>query len=718
MKQETSSKIKENFDSTLEGMILIGNSDGTFEEELQGIYLCPIRLIRFTQLFIKSDKGQEQVRYNKCKSENIRTRFENARLRLHPWLKIWEDRVLVNKFFVQKIFLKNTSNLAKNITLYYQWEPCLRTFDTVRGRSERYANFVSSLGGHAIDSVLRPPLEVENVLKQGEILFIKLKNLGLAIGGSRRGQLKEKCLEYNLKFKPGETRTLYFSIYADYLNKLKFENYFKSVLKNPSALLKQKKYQTEEFLNSLPLLETPDASLNRYFRECCLKNKKLFINMKGVGMGQIAGVPLYLIFFGRDQGWTLSAALDYGDFQTVKEALQTLSRFQSLEGRIPHEIRDRETLIWAGIDDTLLFIISVGEYIFRSGDKEFCKEIFPRVKKALEWGYSMDINGDLLIEHDGEWLLKGSTWMDSYSRAKNGIDVEAIWYKALQSASFIARQIGDEIYKKWERDAQKVKEEIERRFWNEEEGYLYDRLRPNGSKDKTLTANPIIAVLFQAIKDGRAEKILDRIEKRDFWTSWGIRSISRREKGYNPLSYHKGSVWPVTTMWTALAEFSNKRPEKGFELLNILLKLIKKHGALAEVYHGDKPEPISRSCFEQAWSYASFIRIVIEGLFGLRNDNDLLCLDPYLPKSWNFMSLRNLKFQNSVLAFSLRKEKQKTIYELKSSNKVNIKLGIWGSEDKIIINGAPCPQIIKGKAKNHHYLNLKCSDTTFIEVQE
>src|SRR5207237_468463 len=47
-----------------------------------------------------------------------------------------------------------------------------------------------------------------------------------------------------------------------------------------------------------------------------------------------------------------------------------------------------------------------------------------------------------------------------------------------------------------------------------------------------------------AVDPARAQAVRDRLMAEDLFTGWGVRTLSSREKRYNPTSYHLGSVWP------------------------------------------------------------------------------------------------------------------------------------------------------------------------------
>src|SRR5207237_10100691 len=43
---------------------------------------------------------------------------------------------------------------------------------------------------------------------------------------------------------------------------------------------------------------------------------------------------------------------------------------------------------------------------------------------------------------------------------------------------------------------------------------------------------------------GGAGRVAARVMADDMWSGWGIRTLSTKHPGYNPYSYHCGSIWP------------------------------------------------------------------------------------------------------------------------------------------------------------------------------
>src|SRR5262249_30634536 len=95
-----------------------------------------------------------------------------------------------------------------------------------------------------------------------------------------------------------------------------------------------------------------------------------------------------------------------------------------------------------------------------------------------------------------------------------------------------------------EREAGARAGRAEQAFWCPEIG-MY-ALALDGAKEpcRVRTSNAG-QVLFSGIaRPDRAALVADALMRPDFFSRWGIRTVSRRERRYNPMSYHNGSVWP------------------------------------------------------------------------------------------------------------------------------------------------------------------------------
>src|SRR5207245_4885172 len=56
--------------------------------------------------------------------------------------------------------------------------------------------------------------------------------------------------------------------------------------------------------------------------------------------------------------------------------------------------------------------------------------------------------------------------------------------------------------------------------------------------------NPGHLLFTRMLAQERARAVCDRFMRPDMFSGWGWRTLSQEERTFNPLSYHRGSVWP------------------------------------------------------------------------------------------------------------------------------------------------------------------------------
>jgi hypothetical protein len=133
----------------------------------------------------------------------------------------------------------------------------------------------------------------------------------------------------------------------------------------------------------------------------------------------------------------------------------------------------------------------------------------------------------------------------------------------------------------------------------------------------------------------------------EFSTDWGPRDVGDREAIYDPISYHQGSVWPLFTGWTSVAEYRTGHTLSGYAHLMQTANLTTAQdlGAVTELLSGDFFAPFGRSTTHQLWSSAMVITPTVRGLFGVAFDaaTHTLTVDPRLPAQWDHATLHNLR---------------------------------------------------------------------------
>ena len=110
------------------------------------------------------------------------------------------------------------------------------------------------------------------------------------------------------------------------------------------------------------------------------------------------------------------------------------------------------------------------------------------------------------------------------------------------------------------------------------------------------------------------------------WSGWGVRTMSTADAGYNPLSYHNGTVWPHDNSLCAagLARYG-RWPELHRVVRRMLAASRHFDHQLPEVFAGmpraDTPFPITypTAARPQAWAAGTPV-LLLQLLLGLQAD--------------------------------------------------------------------------------------------------
>lgn len=378
-----------------------------------------------------------------------------------------------------------------------------------------------------------------------------------------------------------------------------------------------------------------------------------------------AGAPWFMTLFGRDSLLTAWMAL-LVDPDLARGVLQTLARFQGKEvdprndeepGRILHEMRfgdavglslDGGDIYYGTADATPLFVMLLGELRRWGVDRELVDELLPNAARAIEWieNYG-DADGDGYVEYRRatDRGLANQGWKDSWDgiRYANGkiaeapialCEVQAYTYGAYLARAHFAFEVGDTAtYDRFRAKAAQLKAAFNHDFWLEDKGWYAVGLDADKRPIDSLASNIGHCLWAGIIDEDKARRVAELLVSRGMFSGWGVRTLSQDSGGYNPISYHCGSVWPHDTAIVAagLARygFDGAAQQLIFGLLDAATS---QGGRLPELFSGLErselgvPVAYPTSCSPQAWAAAS-------PLLCLRT---LLRLDPWIPygKTW------------------------------------------------------------------------------------
>jgi hypothetical protein len=424
----------------------------------------------------------------------------------------------------------------------------------------------------------------------------------------------------------------------------------------------------EDLLSSEVQIETPDQDLNRAFAWAEVDLDQDWLCNEQLGCGYVGGFgpsrrdrrPQYAWFFAGDGMIGAQAAMASGDLERARQEILFIAKYQDTKtGMIWHELsqsapyidwRDKYPFMFVHADLTSPYISAVADYIRRSNDRKFVREIWPSVQKAFVYGRS-------LIGDDGlPRIPQDKEGADEQDKLSDELGLSAAWVVACDDYKFLAGLAGDaDVIPEIDKLAERARIAFNTRYWDTHDNFAIQGYRRDGTAIADRGLGAIEAIKAQLFDEGRRQHILDEVASWRFQSDWGTRGVAMGEAGFDPTGYAHGSVSALRTAEVAEAYWAAHRPETAFEIWRTLIPWfwLDSPGHMHEVLRGDVYYPQSESVPEQMWSSAGFLSAAVHGLFGLNIDavNGNLDLAPHLPADWEHATLRNVNIGNSKLAF-------------------------------------------------------------------
>ncbi len=459
-------------------------------------------------------------------------------------------------------------------------------------------------------------------------------------------------------------------------------NEYRAMLADPKKEYEETVNHYRKLIASTVTITGPDKEFNSLFKWAIVATDKFVAYTPVLGKALLAGYsttargwdgaqkvsgrPGYGWYFGRDAAWSSFAIDDYGDFATVRQQLEFYEKYQDRSGKIFHEISTSGVVHYDASDATPLYIILAGHYVRASGDVAYVKQSWSKLKKAMDFLYSTDTDGDGLIENTnvGHGWVEGGALFGAHTE----FYLASLWAQALKDMSLGAMVMEDyTLSGKYSADADRVQKKLNNDFWNDSTKFYNLGKLKNGTYQTEKTVLPAVAAYFNQLDDQKVRSMLDEYATNGFSADWGIRIVNSSSSMYKPTGYHYGSIWPLFTGWTALAEYEYGNSTQGY--MHIWNNLnIKNHwglGYVEEVMNGAVFTPTG-VCPHQCWSETNIIHPAITGMIGWKPNavDKVADLKPRFPMQWDTVEVSNLKIGETVVRYSMKRGLTKTEYSL------------------------------------------------------
>lgn len=455
----------------------------------------------------------------------------------------------------------------------------------------------------------------------------------------------------------------------------------------------------DDWNNKSATISTDNGEMNRLIEQAY---RDLFILRQPVpgGSALAAGLPWFACAFGRDQAIAAMQTLPF--FPKVsREIILNLAKYQGTKtddyreekpGKILHELRLGEMArngetpfspYYGTVDATPLWLMLFARYVNWSNDLTLARKLWKNVEAAIRFVESETAsNGYLTYDGNDQKALVHQGWKDSpdsvmYSdgRLTKGsialCEPQGYLYAAFKGIQDVAGQLGkDDFAAKLGKLARNLKRRFSKDFWMEEKDFPALALDGDKRQCDVVSSNPGHLVGTGILTEEQESRVITRLMQDDMFSRWGIRTLSTAEVGYNPMSYHNGSIWPHDNAMIVDGMCHSGHSTEAHKVLCALLTLAEQRddGRLPELICGfasslsEGPISYPISCTPQAWSAGAPLQILASCL-GISFDAEqkkVTIANHSLPEWLGKVTVSNLRFGKLYLNLEYNSSGDKT----------------------------------------------------------
>jgi glycogen debranching enzyme len=465
------------------------------------------------------------------------------------------------------------------------------------------------------------------------------------------------------------------------------------------------RHEHERWESDVTAIATDNEQVNRALRRGQEDLRLLSTVIDGERV-PLAGVPWFVAPFGREMAFVGLETLLL-DLRWARSAVSFLARRQGTQdsafreeqpGKIMHELRRGElaairavphTPYYGSVDATALWLLLVAELAVWTGDLDGFELRTPAVDAALAWiDGPGDPDGDGFVEYERRSRvgLRSQGWRDSFDAVVHAdgtaaegpvalAETQGYVYYAKRRLAAVYGQLGDvERAERLSRDAARLKRAFNERFWMEDEGFFAMALDGQKHQVKPVCSTIGRALWSRIVAEEHIPAVVRRLMAPDMFSGWGVRTLSKQSRSYNPVSFYNGSVWPFDTALIANGLKKHGYVQEANRLAWALVEMATAHeyARLPEMVCGltrqasDHPVSFPMACSPDANSAAALVLVLqsMLGIYAQAEENIVYVHNPVLPRWLGEVTLSNLLVGRTTMRLRFRREGGQTSFSV------------------------------------------------------
>ena len=440
----------------------------------------------------------------------------------------------------------------------------------------------------------------------------------------------------------------------------------------------------DQALRDMPTVQVNNALFERALKRS-LDDIRMLASSNHDDIYVSAGVPWYVALFGRDSCISAYEVLAFQP-RLAGATLEVLAQYQGTKnnafqdeepGKILHELRLGEMAnlhevpmipYYGSVDSTPWFLMLMGAYVRWTGDMDLFRKLEKNVNAALGWidhNLASGLKGFLTYGSRSEHGLLNQGWKDSDDAIVNAdgtlceppialVEAQGYVYDAWLQIAHLRRMCGNaKGAQDLEEKAANLRMRFNEQYWIPKRGYYGLCIERSRQLSAAVASNPGQTLFTDITDEDKRAPLVQTLMSEDMFNGWGIRTLSSKERAYNPLDYQVGSIWPHDNALIALglrrAGFVSEMEQVFTGIFEAATRF--SEFRLPEVFDGfsrdeyDSPVHYPVACSPQAWA-AGALPLLLTAALGMEPsalERRLMIRRPHLPVWMSSVRIQGLR---------------------------------------------------------------------------